>query len=136
MNSYGPIDDGDLFFFSESLTFTDPSIIFGASIVFFIRSFMTINVNLTGFGVLLFLIGWFVISGFIQAILGDVALFVTSETMPFFAQLFHIFWGCGASPSLGSVVSICQTIPISPRVHSIWMRRRHLDFQDLGQILR
>ena len=44
------------------------------------------------FGVLLLLmVGWFIISRSIWAILGDVALFVAGETAPSFAQLFHTF---------------------------------------------
>ena len=107
----------------------DPSIIFGASIVFLIRSLLIININLAGFRVLLLLlIGWFVISWFIWAISGNVSLFVAGETAPFFAQLFHIFSGGGTSPSLGSVFLIYQAVPISSCVHGIWMRQWHLDF--------
>ena len=106
LDCYGPIDDSDLLFFSESLTLMDPSVVFRASIVLFIRSFMIINIGLMGFSVFLLLVGWFVISGFFQTISRDVTLFVTGETAPFFVQLFHIFWGCGAGSSLGSAVSI------------------------------
>ena len=64
----------------------DPGIVFGTSVIFFIRSFMIININLTGFEVLLLLlVGWFVISRLVQAILGNVALFIAGETVPFFA---------------------------------------------------
>ena len=132
LDGYSPVDESNLFFFCESLTFMDPGIVFGAPVIFFIRSFMFINISFLGFGALLLLVGWFVISRFIQKILRDVALFITGEASPFFAQLLHIFWGCGAGSSLGSVVSICQTVSVSPCVHSIRMRRQHFDIQDFG----
>ena len=93
---------------------------------------MFINLGLLGFGVFLLLIGWLAIRRFIQAILRDVALFITGEALSFFVQLLHIFWGCGAGSSLGSAVLVCRTVSVSPRVHSIWMRRWHFDIQDFG----
>ena len=129
-------NNGFLAFCFEGLTFTDSGVDIRVSIidVFLIRSFFVFNGGLAGFSFLLLERGFvgFSVRGFIWAILRDVTLFVADETAAFCALLIHIFWGCGASPSFGSVVSICRTVPISPRVHSIRIRQRHLDFQDLG----
>ena len=117
---------------------TDPGVDIRVSIidVFLIRGFFVFDGGLTGFGFLLLERGFVVFSvrGFIRAIPRDVTLFVAGETAAFCALLIHIFWGCGASPSLGLAVSICRTVPIGSCVHGVWIRRRHLDFQDLGQI--
>ena len=110
LDCYSPIDDSDLFFFCEGLTFTDPIVVLRAPVIFFIRSFMIINVKLAGFGVLLLLVGWFILSRLIWTILGDVTLFVRGETVSFFAQLFHNFWSGGANPSFGSAILICRSV--------------------------
>ena len=121
----------------ENLTFANPGVYFRASIIgFCVRSFFVFYGSLAGFSFLLLKWGFvgFVVCGFIRAIPRDVTLFVASETAAFCVLLIHIFWGCGASPSLGSAVLICQTVPISSRIHSVWIRRQHLDLQDLGQV--
>ena len=114
----------DIFFLLdwEDLTFANPGVCFWASIVnfVFIRSFTICDGCLVDFSFLLWGSGF--VHRFIQAILGDVALFVAGETVPFFAKLFHIFWGCGTSSSLGSTVSIHRTVPISSCVHGVWIR--------------
>ena len=130
-------NNGFLAFCFESLTFTDPSIDNRVSVinVFLIRSFFVFNGSLVGFSFLLLERGCvgFSVCRFIWAIPRDVTLFVAGESAAFCAPLIHIFWGCGASPSLGSAVSICRTVPISSHIHCIWIRRRHLDLQDLGK---
>ena len=131
-----PMNNGFLAFCFGGLTFMDPGVDIRVSVVdvFLIRSFFIFNGGLAGFSFLLLEQGFVVFSvcGFIRAISRDVTLFVTGETAAFCTLLIYIFWGCGASLSLGSAVLICQTVPISPCVHSIWIRRRCLDFQDLG----
>ena len=134
-----PTNDFFLAFCFEGLTFMDPSVDIRASVinVFLIRSFLVFcDGGLAGFSFLFLELGFigFVVRGFIRAIPGDVTLFVAGETTAFCTLLINILWGCGASPSLGSAVSICRTVSISARVHSVWIRRRHLDLQDLGQV--
>ena len=129
------MNNGFLAFCFEGLTFMDPSIDIRVSVidVFLIRSFFVFNGGLAGFSFLLLERGFVgFVCRFIRAISRDVTLFVAGETAAFCALLINIFWGCGASPSLGLAVSICQMVPISPHVHSIWIRQRHLDLQDLG----
>ena len=116
----------------EDLTCTNPGDCFWASIVdiILISSLIVCDGCLTGFSILLLGRG-FVVRGFIWAIPCDVALLVAGETVPCLALFFHVFWGCGACSSFGSI-SVCRTISVCLCIHGIWIERRHLDFQDLG----